>query len=219
MTTAETIQVDSPFSARIREATMAAHRDAERSSFVHKLMRGQLPIDGVADLMAQHHAIYTGLERTGQVLAADPVAGPFLGPELVRVPRIEADLRAIAGDGWAQRFSMQPATAAYVGNIAATAAHPERFVAQHYTRIMGDLSGGQMIRRTLERHYGDAVAGALTFYDFDIDDVDAYKDAYRTRLDTAPWSDAQHDAFIDETNRAYTSNAAVFGALDVVWSG
>ncbi len=218
MTTAETTQLDTPFSARIRGATMAAHRDAERSRFVHQLMRGQLPLDGVADLMAQHHAIYTSLERTGAVLAADPVAGPFLGPELLRVPRIEDDLRCLAGEDWAERFPMRPATATYVGNIAATASHPERFVAQHYTRILGDLSGGQMIRRTLERHYGDAIAGALSFYDFDIDDVDAYKDDYRTLLDTTPWSDAQHDAFIDETNRAYTSNSSMFSALDAAWS-
>lgn len=218
MTTAETAQLDTPFSARIREATMAAHRDAERSSYVHKLMRGQLPIDGVADLMAQHHAIYTSLEQTGEVLAADPVAGIFLGPELVRVPRIEADLRSLVGDDWADRFPMKPATATYVGNIAATASHPERFIAQHYTRIMGDLSGGQMIRRTLERHYGEPIAGALTFYDFDIADVDSYKDDYRTSLDMAPWSETQRDAFIDETNRAYTSNSAVFGALDAAWS-
>ncbi len=217
MSTTETTDVDTPFSARIREATMTAHRDAERSSYVHRLMRGQLPIDGVADLMVQHHAIYTSLERTADVLDADPVVGAFLGPELLRVPRIEADLRHLVGDDWATRFGVRPATAEYAGMIAATAAHPERFAAQHYTRIMGDLSGGQMIRRTLERHYGDAIAGALSFYDFDIEDVDAYKDQYRTRLDLAPWSDAERDAFIDETNRAYSSNESVFGELDVAW--
>ena len=218
MTTAETTDIDTPFSARIREATMGAHRDAERSSYVHRLMRGQLPLDGVADLMVQHHAIYRSLERTGDALNGDPVVGPFLGPELLRVPRIEADLHHLIGDDWAERFEVRPATAAYAGNIAATAAHPERFVAQHYTRIMGDLSGGQMIRRTLERHYGDGVEGALTFYDFDIEDLDAYKDAYRARLDLAPWSDVERDAFIDETNRAYTSNSSVFGELDVAWT-
>lgn len=218
MTTTETTDIHTPFSARIREATMSAHRDAERSGFVHSLMRGQLPLDGVIDLMVQHHAIYGALERTGDVLHADPVVGPFLGPELLRVPRIEADLRQLAGDDWADRFAVKDATAAYAGSIAATAGHPERFVAEHYTRIMGDLSGGQMIRRTLERHYGDALAGALTFYDFDIEDMDAYKDAYRSRLDLAPWSEAERDAFIDETNRAYTSNSAVFAEMNVSWS-
>ena len=218
MSTTETTDVDIPFSARIREATMSAHRDAERSGYVHRLMRGQLPLDGVADLMVQHHAIYRSLERTGDVLTGDPVVGPFLGLELLRVPRIEADLRRLVGDDWPDRFEVRPATAAYAGNIAATAARPERFVAQHYTRIMGDLSGGQMIRRTLERHYSDRIEGSLTFYDFDIDDLDAYKDAYRARLDLAPWSDAERDAFIDETNRAYTSNSSVFGELDVAWA-
>ena len=218
MSTTETTDIETPFSARIREATMSAHRDAERSSYVHRLMRGQLPLDGVADLMVQHHAIYSSLERTGDVLSSDPTVGPFLGPEILRVPSIEADLRRLVGDDWSERFGVHPATVAYAEVIAATADRPERFVAQHYTRIMGDLSGGQMIKRTLERHYGDDVDGALTFYDFAIDDMDAYKDAYRTRLDLSPWDDAQRDAFIDETNWAYSANSSVFGELDRAWA-
>ena len=218
MSTTETTDIETQFSARIRAATMGAHRDAERSSYVHRLMRGQLPLDGVADLMVQHHAIYGSLERTGDALATDPIVGPFLGPELLRVPRIEADLQRLVGSDWSERFSVHPATVAYVETIAATGEHPERFVAQHYTRIMGDLSGGQMIKRTLERHYGDDVVGALSFYDFDIDDMDAYKDAYRARLDESPWSEDERDAFIDETNRAYTANSSVFGELDRAWA-
>lgn len=218
MSTTQSPDVDTTFSARIREATMHAHRDAERSAYVHRLMRGQLPLDGVADLMVQHRSIYSALEHTAAALGADPVVAGFVGgPELLRVPRIEADLCALVGNDWADRFVVHPATAAYAGNIAATAGHPERFVAQHYTRILGDLSGGQMISRTLERHYGDAIAGALSFYEFDIDDMGAYKDAYRTRLDQAPWSDEDQDAFVDETNRAYRANSAVFGELDLVW--
>jgi heme oxygenase len=216
MSTTETDAItDTPFSARIREATMAAHRAAERSSFVHRLMRGQLELDAVADLMAQHHAIYSALERTGDALSDDPVVSAFLGPELVRVPALEEDLSTLVGRGWAGRTRVLPATAGYAGDIASTVTVPERFVAHHYTRLLGDLSGGQMIRRTLERHYGDRVAGALTFYDFDgIEDLDAYKDAYRARLDGAPWDDAGRDAFIDEVNRAYTCNSDVFAALD-----
>lgn len=218
MSTTHSPDLDTTFSARIREATMSAHRDAERSAYVHRLMRGQLPIDGVADLMVQHHSIYSALERTAAALHADSVVSGFVGgPELLRVPRIEADLRTLVGTDWAERFVVHPATAVYAGNIAATAGHPERFVAQHYTRILGDLSGGQMISRTLVRHYGDALAGALSFYEFDIDDMGAYKDAYRTRLDQAPWSDEDQDAFVDETNRAYRANSAVFGELDLVW--
>lgn len=219
MSTTHSPDLDAAFSARIREATMSAHRDAERSSYVHRLMRGQLPIDGVADLMVQHLSIYGALERTAAALSADPVVSGFIGgAELLRVPRIEADLRNLVGSDWSERFVVHPATAAYAGNIAATAGHPERFIAQHYTRILGDLSGGQMISRTLTRHYGDEIAGALSFYEFDIDDMGAYKDAYRARLDGAPWSAAEQDAFIDETNRAYSANSAVFGELDVAWA-
>jgi len=217
MTTSDTIELDPPFSVRIRNATMTAHRAAERKQFVHRLMRGQLPIDGVADLMVQHHAIYRALEETGNGLADDAVVGPFVGAELRRVPRIEADLANLAGADWSERFGTRPATRAYVELIRSSGAARARFVAQHYTRLLGDLSGGQAIRRTLERHYGERLAGALSFYDFDIDDMDAYKDAYRARLDDAPWTDVELDTFIAETNRAYDANSAMFVELDEAW--
>lgn len=211
-------RTETPFSTHIREATMRAHRDAERAEYVHRLMRGQLPLDGVIDLMAQHHAIYSVLERTGDLLRDDPIVGEFVGDELRRVPRIEADLAHLAGADWSERFVTRPSTSAYAGTIAATVRHPERFVAQHYTRLLGDLSGGQAIRRTLERHYGDGIAGGLTFYHFEIDDMDVYKDRYRSLLDHAPWSDAEREAFLDETRLAYRSNSAMFAELGDVWN-
>jgi heme oxygenase (biliverdin-producing, ferredoxin) len=214
-TSARTAGTAALFSSQIREATSAAHRSAERSSFVHRMMRGQLDIDAFADLVAQHHTVYQALERTGDLLAEDPVVAAFLGPELRRVPSLESDLTVLFGGDWAHRVRLLPATSAYAGSIAATVTRPERFVANHYTRILGDLSGGQMIRRTLVKHYGPDIESALTFYDFrDIADLEAYRAAYRDRLDRAPWSDAGRAAFIDEVSRAYRCNSDVFAELD-----
>lgn len=212
----DTTALDDPsFSARIRSATMSAHRDAERSGFVHRLMRGQFPVGAVADLMVQHLAVYTALESTAAVLVDDPVAGPFLDPRLERREQLRADLAALASRGVEVPVEPLEATRTYIDSIEASVGTPERFVAHHYTRLMGDLSGGQLIRRSLERHYGDVLDGALSFYDFDrIDDVDAFKATYRTRLDDAPLGPARRAALVDEVNRAYRHNGAVFAALD-----
>jgi heme oxygenase len=130
------------------------------------------------------------------------------------VSALQADLGALAGPDWRGTVRELPATSAYVELIRASAEHPERFVAHHYTRLLGDLSGGQMIRRTLQRHYGDQVDGALSFYDLDrLGDLSEYKDAYRQRLDDAPWDEAQRAAAVDEANRAFAANAAVFAEL------
>ena len=57
------------------------------------------------------------------------------------------------------------------------------FVAHHYTRYLGDLSGGQAIGRILDREF--ALGGRrLAFYAFAaVPKPKPYKDAYRARLD------------------------------------
>lgn len=202
------------FSATLREATATAHQDAERSAFVHRLFRGHLPMAAVTDLTAQLWFVYSALESVGTELATDRVAAGFARPELSRVPALEADLSVMAGADWRDTVRELPATGRYVERIRASVENPERFVAHHYTRLLGDLSGGQMIRRTLARHYGDQIAGALSFYDLDhLGDLTAYKDAYRQRLDEAPWDEVQRAAVVDEANRAFAANAAIFADL------
>ncbi|MBK0296324.1 biliverdin-producing heme oxygenase, partial [Bacillus sp. S34] len=62
---------------------------------------------------------------------------------------------------------------------------PGGFVAHHYTRYLGDLSGGQMIGRMLAEQFGFETNGIL-FYIFDqVADPSAFKDTYRAQLDAA----------------------------------
>jgi heme oxygenase len=79
---------------------------------------------------------------------------------------------------------------------------------------MGDLSGGQIIRRMLERAYGYEVDG-LRFYIFDeIAKPKVFKDEYRAKLDQAPLAAEQQSRFIDEVNLAYGLNGALFADLE-----
>lgn len=211
--------VDAPFSEELRRATMSAHRAAERSTFIHALMKGRLDRGAVAALACQHHAVYTALEQAAEDHRDDPQAGRFVFDELVRVPALESDLAQLLGEDWRAHLEPCRATEAYTGRIlAASAEAPERFVAHHYTRLMGDLSGGQMIRGVLERSYGLGEA-ELGFYRFDaIDDVASFKDAYRRRLDATPWDAGQRAAIVEESNRAFELNRAIFDELGGRWS-
>ena len=60
---------------------------------------------------------------------------------------------------------------------------PGGFVAHHYTRYLGDLSGGIFIGRVMQRRFGFDTNG-IGFYLFaDIADPRAFKDVYREQLD------------------------------------
>lgn len=87
------------------------------------------------------------------------------------------------------------------------------YLAHAYTRYLGDLSGGQVARTMLVRHYGLGDS-ELSFYRFDgIDKVKPYKDDYRAALDAVPLSLSERDAVVDEAVLAFELNSDLFADL------
>jgi heme oxygenase len=197
---------------QVRTLTRADHAAAESTPFVTALMSGELSIAAYARLASQHYAIYGALESTGAALADDAVAGPFVALGLDRLPALRRDLAFLLGPGWTADLAVLPATAAYVDRLRAMTSWPAGFVAHHYTRYLGDLSGGQLVRRSLERCYGLGAEGT-EFYAFPGLAVGAVKRTYREMLDAAPWDVGERGRFVDEVSVAFRHNKAVFDAL------
>ncbi|WP_395110079.1 biliverdin-producing heme oxygenase, partial [Actinomadura sp. SCN-SB] len=90
---------------------------------------------------------------------------------------------------------------------------PGGFVAHHYTRYLGDLSGGQYIGVQVRKNLGLAAGDdGVRFYRFP-GEPKSYKDRYRALLDDAPWDRAERARIIAEVKRAYRLNAAVTADL------
>lgn len=205
---------DTRFSAQLAERTRTSHSDSEGASFMRDLMKGQGTRDDYTALSVQHWFIYDALESVAETLADDPVAAPFLAPELLRREALERDLEHLVGAEWRTEITPLPTTAAYADRIRETLVWPTGFVAHHYTRYLGDLSGGQFIARLMKRHFGFKTRG-VEFYAFDqIDDLDAFKESYRMLLDAAPWNDIERERMVDETLVAYRFNSDLFTDLD-----
>ncbi len=197
----------------LRAGTREEHRAAERSAFVERLVDGRLPLAGYADLAAQQHAIYTALEAAGERLRTAGADGGLVMAELVRVPAIEADLAHLVGPHWRDRVRVLPATAAYVERLHAVGGSLARYAAHAYTRYLGDLSGGQVLRTMLQRHHGLGEAG-VAFYDFPlVHRLKPFKDVYRERLDALDLTAAERDAVVAEAKVAFDLNRAVFADL------
>lgn len=201
------------FSALLAERTRSSHSDSEGADFMAGLMRGSGTLDDYAALSAQHWYVYDALESVGTALDGDAVAAPFLNPKLDRLARIEADLEFLLGAEWRDAIAPLPSAMAYAERIREVADWPGGYVAHHYTRYLGDLSGGQFIARLMTRHYGLADRG-ISFYDFaELGDLDAFKEGYRVLLDEAPWDDGERSRFIDEVQLAYRFNSELFDDL------
>src|SRR5690606_7914198 len=116
-----------------------------------------------------------------------------------------------------EQVQAAPSTALYCDRIRAAAAQwSGGLVAHHYTRYLGDLSGGLHIGKVVERTYGiDATSGTAFFHFERSEDPTAFKDEYRRRLGAAPWAADQREAVIDEVSRAYALNTAVLEELPI----
>ncbi|MEU6733260.1 biliverdin-producing heme oxygenase [Streptomyces physcomitrii] len=204
------------FSTLIRTASHEQHTQAETSSFMSHLLGGELGVEAYRRYTEQLWFVYEALESAVPRLAEDPVAGPFLRPELLRRAELERDLEHLHGPEWRTAVTALPATARYADRVAACAADwPGGYVAHHYTRYLGDLSGGQIIRDKAERTWGFTRKGdGVRFYVFEqIGNPAAFKREYRELLDALPADDLEKQRIVDECKRAFELNTAVFREL------
>lgn len=207
-----TLSPDTALSTLVRDGSRAEHSDAEGSTFMSELLAGRIDPAGYAHYLAVLRPIYAALESLGRQLASDPIAGGFVDTDLERLAAIDADL-----DFWTKGEGLavsSPAADAYVARIAATRVDPKLFVAHHYTRYLGDLSGGQAIGRILARTYDLEQPEGVRFYDFPaIPKPKPYKDTYRARLDALPLSEEDKAVVLEEVRDVFALNGALFTEL------
>jgi len=205
------VSVVLPFSQALRERTRGGHSASEGANFMDDLMTGKGSRDDYISLVAQHYFIYAALEAAAEKMKDDADAAAFITPQLTRLPALEADLLFLLGDDWRSTIAPLPTTTRYVDRIETVAATwSGGFIAHHYTRYLGDLSGGQIIRTLMQRQFGFETNG-VGFYLFDqIAKPKEFKDVYRAQLDAVTWSDEERERVIDEVMIAYRFNTELF---------
>ncbi|MGW2253779.1 biliverdin-producing heme oxygenase [Kitasatospora sp. NPDC001660] len=208
-----------PFSTVLRTASSEEHEAAEQSSFMSRLLGGRLGVEAYADLTGQLWYVYRALEGRTEQLAEHPLAGPFIDRALLRTAAIEHDLAHLRGPDWRDGLAPLPATAAYAARVEELAAEwPAGYLAHHYTRYLGDLSGGQIIRGVAERTWGFERKGdGVRFYVFEeVGNPAAFKRGYRAKLDAAglAMDEMERRRVVEECKRAFVLNGAVFHDLD-----
>ncbi|MFI7540114.1 heme oxygenase (biliverdin-producing) [Actinoplanes sp. NPDC049599] len=202
-------------SVRLRSGTRLDHDAAQGSGFLDALAAGTLPREAYADLAAQHWFIYETLEQAAAAMAADPVAGDFVFPELTRLPALSDDLVTLLGP--ASALDPLPATQEYRARLRAVAFNrPWGFIAHHYTRYLGDLSGGQYLGPAIAKAYGLSGAGHR-FFVFDGVSPPVFRIRYRELLDGLAFSPADEQNFLAEVAEAYRLNIAVLRELKERW--
>jgi heme oxygenase (biliverdin-producing, ferredoxin) len=196
-----------PFSQLLRERTASVHAAAENAPFLLALAHGRVTPQGVTGLLQRLLPVYDALEGLAGRWRDDPAVAPLIVPGLERAEALRSDLASLGSDVAVASVAARDYAARIV---LAGSESPQAYVAHHYTRYLGDLSGGQIIAAALRHELGLDLA----FFDFPDLRGPAVKRAYREHLDGLPWTPAEQEASVAEAGVAFAHNQALAAELE-----
>uniref|UniRef100_UPI00398E7E05 heme oxygenase 2-like n=1 Tax=Pristiophorus japonicus TaxID=55135 RepID=UPI00398E7E05 len=204
----------------LKEGTKESHDRAENTQFVKEFLKGRIRRELFELGTVALYFTYSALEQEMEKNAEHPGFAPLYFPlELHRTEALARDLEYFYGAGWRDRIECSEATARYVERIRHVGEHePELLAAHAYTRYMGDLSGGQVLKKVAQRALRLPTSGeGVQFYTFDnISNPAHFKQLYRSRLNTLEASGPDAERIVEEANRAFHFNMEVFEELDKI---
>ena len=176
--------------ATLKELTWEFHKNAERSAFARKLLKGELTTEQYAEYLANQYFIYEALERWSNK------AGILNGIEdICRAEAIKKDIDQLMHGG----FKIKRSAIKYADWCHRLyTSKPEQLLAHIYVRHFGDLHGGQMIRKR--------VPGSGAYYEFHGKEKDLIAKV-RSRLE------GKEEMFVDEAIKCFEFATELFKEL------
>ena len=208
--------MSSGLAERLRTETRALHTMVERQGVMGQMLRGGVDVSVYCSLLRNLHPIYGALEAALARHDSDPCVALVFSPALRRAPALATDLDELDRPDW-REMAPAPATRAYVERLHALDRGGSRALIAHaYVRYLGDLSGGQAVRRVVAARYGLQGGRGTHFYDFGPDEVAVgLKRAFREGLASMPVSAPDIDLIVAEARQAFVRHGALFDQLAV----
>ncbi|MEB3294909.1 MAG: heme oxygenase (biliverdin-producing) [Synechococcales bacterium] len=208
--------MSSNLALKLREGTKKAHTMAENTGFIACFLKGTVEKSSYRKLVANLYFVYSAMEEEMHKLKNHPVMGNIYFPELDRKASLEKDLTYYYGANWRNEISPSAATQAYVARIKEVGeTDPELMLAHLYTRYIGDLSGGQILKKIAVNAMSLNEGEGTNFYEFpQITDEKAFKNMYRARLNELAVSDEKDEQIVGEANDAFHHNMNMFKELE-----
>ncbi len=204
--------------AQLREGTKKSHTMAENTGFISCFLKGVVDRSTYRKLIADLYFVYSAMEDEIGRLSNEghPVVSAIGFEELNRRETLEEDLAFYFGADWLNYLEVSSSAKAYgdrIRHISNT--QPELLVGHHYTRYIGDLSGGQILKRIAQKAMNINDNNGLKFYEFDqINDQKEFKLIYTKILDSLPIDQQMADLIIEEANLAFKYNMDMFKELE-----
>jgi heme oxygenase len=199
----------------LKEGTRESHSLAEQGKFMTGFFKGITKRETFAEMVASLYFVYETMERAFDTVQHDERVKAIDFPELRRLPSLEEDMAYFFGENWRDTVTPSLATQQYCNRVEIIAQEqPYLLIAHMYTRYLGDLFGGQMIRAMARRTMQLDEGFGTRFYEFDdIPSVKDFIEQWYTRLNELSLSDEQKHLIVEEANLVFSLNIDVFAEL------
>ena len=203
---------------QLREGTKKSHTMAENTGFIACFLKGVVEKQSYRKLISDLYFVYQAMEEEIDRLVKDehPIIKYIGFEELFRQKTLEQDLEFYYGKDWINQIKISDSAQEYVDRIHLVARDkPELLVGHHYTRYIGDLSGGQILKKIAKKALNLEGNNGLNFYEFKlINDEKKFKESYSRTLNELPIDQTIADKIIEEANAAFIYNMKMFKELE-----
>lgn len=208
--------MSSNLATKLREGTKKSHTMAENVGFIKCFLKGVVEKNSYRKLVANFYFVYSAIEEEMEKHKDHPILSHIYFPELNRKASLEQDLTYYFGNNWRNEVTLSPAGESYVKRIREVSeTQPELLVGHSYTRYLGDLSGGQVLKKIAQNAMNLSDGNGTAFYEFaDIPDEKEFKNKYRQAMNDLPVDEATADRIVDEANDAFGMNMKMFNELE-----
>jgi heme oxygenase len=201
----------------LREGTAGKHQETETVPYIRAIFRGGLDPQTYTYQLESLYYVYECMEGLFVSLKDHPVLKNLYFPELFRANSLSQDLAFFVDNFQCHlRGKISPKTQSYIDHIGTVAKEkPILLAAQAYVRYLGDLSGGQAIKKVLAKTFQLEGSLGTHFYEFpEIQDHQAFKGIYRNALDQLPLSETEKQDLVEEAKKVFDLNKDLFVELE-----
>lgn len=201
---------------QLRLGTTKSHSMAENVSFVKSFLGGVVDKKSYRTLVANLYFVYSAIEQQMYNNRHNKSIALIYFTQLNRKQSLEKDLEYYYGPDWKQLVKPSLVTQSYVDRICDIGkCQPELLISHAYTRYMGDLSGGQILKNIAKNAMQLSTDDGTEFYIFrDIKNEKDFKKMYRDALNSIPIKEDQIKLIISEANVAFDLNMKMFQELN-----
>eukprot|EP01080_Neovahlkampfia_damariscottae_P002819 gene2819-4227_t len=202
---------------KLKDGTLTNHMTANGMPFIQRFIKLDVNVEDYRMFLSQMLFVYEAMEEELEKNKDHRLIKQIYYPlELNRVDAIKEDLVFFYGKDYKNYIKPIESIQKYTNRIREVSkTNPALLIAHSYTRYLGDLAGGQILKKKAKKAMDLDEEDGTKFYDFpNISNQSAFKQEYREMLNTLNITEIESQEIVNEANISFEFNIKLFEELE-----